>query len=522
MKAGFRTIALALTLTLPGVIAGQQPDQPSAPAFPDDNSATETQSPSSQLTSASRVRVVRLSEITGTVEVDRNAGAGFEAALLNLPITEGAKLRTAGGFAEVEFEDGTTLRITPFTTVEFDQLHRNPNGSTVTAVNVETGTAYVSMEKAKGNTFTLSFGDSGDRKVSLAPSGHVRLFRQRQWVSVATLRGKVTTEAPTGNTVFSKKTMNFHLSDPVQISENKNTEGPYDGWDQDAIEYHNHYAKSAAAYDGVGGGFGVADMSYYGHWINAGDCGSFWQPYFASPTWDPFAQGAWVWYPTWGYSWVSPYPWGWTAFHYGAWNYCPAFGWGWEPVGGYAFEFIPIIARPAPGFRMPQPPQRPRARSPQVVQVTRRPAPAASFTATSRLLIPRGSAGLGFPRGNFPLRQLSERAEQHGSADVNVFFHPMFAVDGAGHLGVVLPHPADVGRPGGASITGARAAGYGRPGSYSTGRSSSYSGGGGYSAGRSGGGGGYSGGHSGGGYSGGGGGHSSGGGGGGGGGGHGK
>src|SRR5579862_9817271 len=147
----------------------------------------------------------------------RNAGAGFEAALLNLPITEGAKLRTAGGFAEVEFEDGTTLRITPFTTVEFDQLHRNPNGSTVTAVNVETGTAYVSMEKAKGNTFTLSFGDSGDRKVSLAPSGHVRLFRQRQWVSVATLRGKVTTEAPTGNTVFSKKTMNFHLSDPVQI-----------------------------------------------------------------------------------------------------------------------------------------------------------------------------------------------------------------------------------------------------------------------------------------------------------------
>src|SRR6266851_3544056 len=71
----------------------------------------------------SQVRIVRLSDVEATVQIDRNTGQGYEKAFLNSPITEGTKLRTdKDARAEVEFEDGSTLRITPSTVVEFPVL----------------------------------------------------------------------------------------------------------------------------------------------------------------------------------------------------------------------------------------------------------------------------------------------------------------------------------------------------------------------------------------------------------------
>ena len=77
----------------------------------------------------SQVRIVRLSDVKGTVQIDKNSGLGFENAFANLPITQGTQLRTRdNGRAEVEFEDGSTLRIIPNTTVEFDRLGLSDDG----------------------------------------------------------------------------------------------------------------------------------------------------------------------------------------------------------------------------------------------------------------------------------------------------------------------------------------------------------------------------------------------------------
>src|ERR1700719_1393581 len=68
----------------------------------------------------SKARIVRLSEVQGTVQIDRGAGDGFDKAFINLPVIEGAKLKTGkDGRAEVEFEDGSALRLAPDTEVEF-------------------------------------------------------------------------------------------------------------------------------------------------------------------------------------------------------------------------------------------------------------------------------------------------------------------------------------------------------------------------------------------------------------------
>src|SRR5690349_9030095 len=81
----------------------------------------------------SQVRIVRLSDLDGNVQIDH--GNGYEKALRNMPITQGMKLRTDnGGRAEVEFENGTTVRLAPDTAVEFPQLSLRDSGDKVTSV----------------------------------------------------------------------------------------------------------------------------------------------------------------------------------------------------------------------------------------------------------------------------------------------------------------------------------------------------------------------------------------------------
>src|SRR5215468_6091154 len=71
----------------------------------------------------SQARIVRLSNVEGAVVVDRNSGQGYENAFLNMPIVQGMKVATKDdGRAEIEFEDGSTVRVGPKSTLEFSAL----------------------------------------------------------------------------------------------------------------------------------------------------------------------------------------------------------------------------------------------------------------------------------------------------------------------------------------------------------------------------------------------------------------
>src|SRR5947209_16484753 len=83
----------------------------------------------------SHVRIVRLSYLNGQVDVDRGQGAGYEQALPNMPIVQGLKISTAAdGVAELEFEDGSTFRITPESEIEVRQLELEDSGATFSTV----------------------------------------------------------------------------------------------------------------------------------------------------------------------------------------------------------------------------------------------------------------------------------------------------------------------------------------------------------------------------------------------------
>ncbi|MGB8770839.1 MAG: DUF6600 domain-containing protein [Candidatus Korobacteraceae bacterium] len=459
------TVAALLALMLFGsALVAQQTFEAAQTAGNNGATTVASSQPSDSSFANSQVRIVRLSDVRGEVQIDRNTGQGFEPALLNLPVTEGVRLRTGSGFAEVEFEDNSTLRLTPDTIVEFPRLQLRQSGAKASTVNVETGTVYVSLARTKGNEFTLTFAD---QQALLAPSNHVRLLVTPTWASLAVLDGMAKVATPAGiTTVVKKKTVNFHFLTPVQMSMNQNAAAPHDGWDSQAIEYHKHYAKNSA-YGAAANLSGISDMNYYGSFTNVVGCGQMWRPFFTSAAWDPFMNGTWAWYPGSGYSWVSPYPWGWMPYHYGEWEYCPAFGWGWRPGGVWVgLKNRPKPKKPPRGFPRPRPPLPPIAGHPTLVPVNRKPPVASSQSSPERFVFRKDSAGLGIPRGDLGnLSHLSGQVEQRGFANIDVRSAPMIA--GTGRAGNAGP----------GSSFGRMYAGRTGPTSYSRGRSgaSSYS-----------------------------------------------
>lgn len=357
---------------------------------------------------ASKARIVRLSDVQGKVQIDRAAGDGFERAFLNLPVIEGSRLRTgADGRAEVEFEDGSALRIVPTTEVEFTRLALGDDGEKLNTVQLNAGAAYVNVRLKKGDQFTLNFGHES---VTVDESAHFRVDLTADDATLAVFKGKVKGTGPAGQFEVAEKhsaTFDFAKNDKIELAKNYD-EDPNDSWDRQQSEYHDRYAKNSAYDLSSPYGYGVSDLNYYGNYINVPGYGWGWQPYLAGAGWSPFLDGAWAWYPGFGYMWVSGYPWGWMPYRYGNWAFAPGFGWFWQP--GYWNTFYPIAPVRNPPVRTPVP--QPPVRGHQLVVVGRGLTANPAIPAT-RLAINSGSAGFGVPRGAVRnLDRVAKRADQ--------------------------------------------------------------------------------------------------------------
>ncbi|HET6208671.1 MAG TPA: DUF6600 domain-containing protein [Terracidiphilus sp.] len=388
----------------------------------------------SQTAGVSKVRIVRLSEVRGQVQLDRNNDRGYEPATANLPIVEGSKLQTGQGVAEVEFEDNSTLRIAPDSLVEFPQLERRADGTTASSVHLVKGMAYVSIVKAKPNEFNLLFGE---QKVSLPTPSHVRLHLEGTEARLSVLDNNLRIDGPSGTMdVSKKKTITFDLLEHQQAAVAKDIlPEPYDEWDQSSTGYHAR-AANYSAYGGSGYSYGLNDMSYYGNFVSGSSCGmgSMWRPYFASAAWDPYANGTMAYYQGAGYSWVSPYPWGWTPYHSGSWAFCQGTGWGWMPGNSwYGLNNMMAMNPNNPGNplgsgasgprRLPiAPPHPPRVGEPSMVAVNTKPLVRSEVASPESFVFRRDSAGMGVPRDAFgKLDKMSQHADTHGMVNQRIY-----------------------------------------------------------------------------------------------------
>lgn len=357
----------------------------------------------------SQARIVRLSDVQGSVQIDKNTGMGFENAFLNLPITQGAHVRTRDrGRAEIEFEDGSTLRLTPNTTVEFSTLALNDAGKRISVINLVEGVAYVNW--LGKDEVSLNFLRE---RISLAQPAHFRVDTSTDAASLAVFKGDVDVDGAAGKFVVEKKmTAKFDAADNDKYTIAKNiSDAPLDSWDKDASAYHEQYAKNnSSPY-----GYGVSDLNYYGAYSNVPGYGTMWQPYFTGIGWSPFTDGAWSWYPGYGYMFASAYPWGWMPFRYGSWISVPGTGWMWQPGGFNTWLTAPNVAGTLPtNFH------------PLVAPVdgTKMVAVGKGGTVSpisSTLVLHAGTAGMGIPRGSLDnLGHLNHQVTKSGSAEVRL------------------------------------------------------------------------------------------------------
>jgi hypothetical protein len=301
----------------------------------------------------SYARIVRLSETEGNVEVDRNTGQGFEKAIQNTPITQGMRIQTGqSGRAEIEFENGSTIRLANDTNLEFTQLLLRTNGDRATEVHVTDGLAYVNYRHKGDDDFRISFGN---KSLNLDHDVHFRAEVTPSDARLSVFSGelKLAGDSETAK-VKKNETLSLDLTDGGRYDLAKGIDPlSTDDWDKERADFHNTYAsnRSSSPYS-----YGGSDLNYYGNYFNAPGYGTLWRPNSVGFGWDPFADGVWQWYPGYGYTWVSAYPWGWQPYRYGRWVYVPSYGWAWQPGGWNTWHSVPVVVNPPRQFKGPTPP----------------------------------------------------------------------------------------------------------------------------------------------------------------------
>ncbi|MGZ4787587.1 MAG: DUF6600 domain-containing protein, partial [Terriglobales bacterium] len=286
---------------------------------------------------------------------DRNTGHGFEKAIMNMPITQAVRLETgSSGRAEVEFENGSALRLADNTTVEFTDLTLRSNGDHATEVRVNDGTLYVNFKHKGGDEFRLN---AGNQAINLDHDVHFRLHLAGNDAEIAVFKGEL--QVPHNGEVAKVKkgeTLNIDLNNPAQVELAKRITGfGADEWDSERTDYNTQYAanynRNQYPYQ-----YGYSDLTYYGGFFDAPGYGTLWRPFGVSTMWDPFGDGAWAYYPGAGYMWVSSYPWGWMPYRYGRWVYVPTYGWAWQPGGWNTWNSYPVYVNAPATWHHPVPP----------------------------------------------------------------------------------------------------------------------------------------------------------------------
>jgi FecR protein len=199
----------------------------------------------------SHVRIVRLSYVDGDVEIDKGDGRGFISAFMNMPVVHQSKLWARDGIAEVEFENGSSIRLTPDTIVAFNDLSSDADGRLFTKVELTQGTAYFDLRHRDPDTFELQLGRE---RVEVPQSAHFRVDSESHEFEIAVLGGQVQVANGRSDEVGVKKGETVHLdidnADTYQLAKGIDTEN-YDTWDHERSSGHDQVVSTATVWNGT-------------------------------------------------------------------------------------------------------------------------------------------------------------------------------------------------------------------------------------------------------------------------------
>lgn len=312
------------------------------------------------------VRTARLTWFHGDVQVQRTDNtvptptadnSNPDSVAINMPIAAGSRLVTGDDAeAEIEFEDGSVVRLTPKTALSVDVLTVSSK-TAITQLSLLSGLGYFELRHAPTATYTVSAGT-----ILASPADNVvfRVELAEPPALISVLSGTLTVSADVdpdaaaqdGFTATVKTGESLHAdpADPTRyFLDPQLADNTWDAWNQARdTDAATQAATRTTARDSYAGsqGYGWSDLDANGNWYTVtnpdGSTSQLWQPAVAAdPTadadagdngdaFDPYGDGAFV-YSGGAYLWASGYSWGWLPYRCGRWNYYPLFGWAWSP-----------------------------------------------------------------------------------------------------------------------------------------------------------------------------------------------
>ncbi len=280
-------------------------------------------------TSYTNYSFARLSYITGNAYIQRAADLSYEEGVVNMPISEGDRLGTTEGRAEIYLGKGKYARLDHNTKIDFLKLP--DRGSNLIQIQIWAGNVYLSLGSLEGEKsleihtpdVSLYFLETGLYRIDVLENGETEIFVFEGLLEASGESGsllvKTEQRLEASNGLFISRPTQFYAV----------AEDSFDMWSEHRdSEIRRRLARTYLPEE-------LEDFEYeldhYGRWTYFSPYGYIWVPGGIDPYWRPYYNGRWVWNSLCGWTWLPYEPWGWVTFHFGRWHWAVGIGWYWIP-----------------------------------------------------------------------------------------------------------------------------------------------------------------------------------------------
>ncbi len=291
-------------------------------------------------------RYGRLRYLEGQVTMEGLAGmrAG-EQLELNVPILAGDRIFTGEGRAEIQFPDGSFLRLDQHSEIDVVVIADLANQwENRTVLRLVSGSAILLVENiaSEDDVFRV---DTPTASVFILTRGIFRVDAstdgERTTMSSYNGVAEVVAEGASVLVRSGERTNVIGRHSPNQPwSFNYFRQDEFDRWNRARQGAYVRPYDNLPTQDVPGEVRPyVSELAYYGDWIDDPDYGWVWRPDDVDREWTPYLVGRWYQAPA-GLTWVSYEPWGWAPYHYGRWEVSLGVGWVWIPGRVYSGGWV--------------------------------------------------------------------------------------------------------------------------------------------------------------------------------------
>jgi hypothetical protein len=279
----------------------------------------------------SYTRIARISYMEGPVSFQNTSDVDWTAAAVNLPLQLGDRIYTGPqGRAEIEFDEGSVLRLAESTDIQFLSLKEEiiqiriltglSSLTVASSIEFEMDTPAAAFIVLSNGSYRFDTKDNGDTD-AIVRKGELEAVSHRFVHRIAS-----------GERMF--------VTADENSSYNISSYNGRDAWDEwNDRRNADSIARSSRRYLPDNVYAGVSDLDRHGRWVTVESYGAAWVPYSVGVSWSPYSVGRWCYRPTWGWTWVSYESWGWLPYHYGRWYNSAHYGWCWLPGPSFSFNF---------------------------------------------------------------------------------------------------------------------------------------------------------------------------------------